>query len=186
MLWESRHTRKLDRISGYLFLVELLKLPELLQPGTSLWVAPTPEAAQRTRKWLADEKKIMIPPEFWHIAPQYDTHNVKDEALLTLVKRLRPKYVFIGVGGGPQEKLGAWLKANLDYRPAILCTGAAIAFLTGEQARIPAWADRARLGWLLRCLHDPKRFIPRYWQARKLVALYRRWGDNLPGSQVSS
>lgn len=179
-MWQSRHHRKLDRISGYIFLVELLTLPALAEPGATLWVAPNLAAATRTREWLAKERGLIVPPEAWHIAPQYDPNNVMDEALLNLAQNRRPKFIFIGVGGGPQEKLGAWLKPRLGYRPAILCTGAAIAFLTGEQARIPAWADRARLGWLLRCLHDPRRFIPRYWQARKLVSLYRRWDDQLP------
>jgi UDP-N-acetyl-D-mannosaminuronic acid transferase (WecB/TagA/CpsF family) len=105
---------------------------------------------------------------------------VHDVALLELARVRRPRFIFIGVGGGPQEKLGAWLKARLDYQPTILCTGAAIAFMTGEQARIPPWADRARLGWLARCLQNPRKFVPRYWQARKLVALYRRWGEEAP------
>lgn len=179
-LWESKHGRKLDRISGYNFLVEFLKLPDLTQPGASLWVAPNPAAAIHTREWLARERNLVVPPEAWHVAPQYEAADVKDEVLLKLARERRPRFIFIGVGGGPQEKLGAWLKPRLGYRPTILCTGAAIAFLTGEQARIPAWADRARLGWLLRCLHDPRRFIPRYWQARKLVSVYRRWGDQLP------
>jgi len=179
-LWESRHHRKLDRISGYIFLVELLKRPELTQPGATLWVAPNPSAATRTREWLAQERGLIVPPQAWHIAPQYEANQVQDEALLKLAQRLQPKFVFIGVGGGPQEKLGAWLKSRLGYRPAILCTGAAIAFLTGEQARIPEWADRARLGWLLRCLQDPRKFVPRYWAARRLVSLYRRWGEQLP------
>jgi len=182
-LWEAKHGRKLDRISGYLFLVELLKLPELAAPNASFWVAPNAKAATRTREWLAKERGIIVPPEAWHIAPQYDAQKVHDTALLNLVQKYRPRFIFIGVGGGPQEKLGAWLKSQLDYRPVILCTGAAIAFLTGEQAPIPAWADRARLGWLLRCLHDPRRFIPRYWQARKLVSLFRRWGEQRPASK---
>jgi UDP-N-acetyl-D-mannosaminuronic acid transferase (WecB/TagA/CpsF family) len=180
LLYESRHRQKLSRVSGYYFLDEFLKLPEIVSPGASLWVAPGGESAARTREWLAGARHLAAPPESWHIAPQYDPLNVRDDALLELVRRRRPRYVFIGVGGGPQEKLGAWLKARLDYRPAILCTGAAIAFLTGEQARIPAWADRARLGWLMRCVQDPRRFVPRYWQARKLVSLYRKWGEELP------
>jgi N-acetylglucosaminyldiphosphoundecaprenol N-acetyl-beta-D-mannosaminyltransferase len=179
-LWERRHGEKLSRISGYRFLQQLLKLPDLAQPRASLWVAPTTEAAARTRKWLAENLLLIVPPESWHVAPVYDANAVADEALLALVRARHPRFIFIGVGGGPQEKLGAWLKSRLDYRPAILCTGAAIAFLTGEQARIPDWADRARLGWLMRCLQDPRRFVPRYWQARRLVSLYRRWGDQAP------
>jgi UDP-N-acetyl-D-mannosaminuronic acid transferase (WecB/TagA/CpsF family) len=179
-LWEAKHRSKLIRISGYQFLVEFLKLPDIAPSGASLWVAPSFTAVESTRKWLDENLHINAPPEAWHIAPQYDSGMVHDVALLELARVRRPRFIFIGVGGGPQEKLGAWLKARLDYQPTILCTGAAIAFMTGEQARIPPWADRARLGWLARCLQNPRKFVPRYWQARKLVALYRRWGEEAP------
>ncbi len=179
-LWERRHHQPLVRISGYYFLEEFLKLPGLIEPAASFWVAPSAASAARTRAWLASTRKIATPAEAWHVAPQYGSARAEDAKLLEIIQARRPKFIFIGVGGGPQEKLGAWLKARLDYRPAILCTGAAIGFMTGEQARIPGWADRARLGWLMRCLQDPGKFIPRYWQARKLVALYRCWDEQSP------
>jgi UDP-N-acetyl-D-mannosaminuronic acid transferase (WecB/TagA/CpsF family) len=179
-LWELEHHQKLSRISGYLFLAEFLRLPELAAPESSIWVAPSAASATRTQTWMTQNLGHTAPPEAWYVAPQYPADIVEDEALLALIRSRRPKFVFICVGSGPQEKLGAWLKPRLDFRPAILCTGAAIAFLTGEQARIPAWADRARLGWLARCLQDPRRFVPRYWRARRLVSLYRRWGDRAP------
>ena len=34
--------------------------------------------------------------------------------------------------------------------PAIHCIGAALGFLTGDQVRIPHWADQWILGWLFR------------------------------------
>jgi len=179
-LWEARHHQKLARISGLYFLEEFLKLPEIAQTGSSFWIAPSAASAARTREWLATSRNLATTADAWYVAPQYGSGRAEDEQLLELIRARRPKFIFVGVGGGPQEKLGAWLEARLDYRPAILCTGAAIAFLTGEQARIPAWADRARLGWLMRCLQDPLKFIPRYWQARKLISLYRRWDDQAP------
>jgi hypothetical protein len=66
--------------------------------------------------------------------------------------------------------------ARDNARPALLCTGAAIAFLSEQQANIPVWADRYMLGWLLRTLHDPLRFFPRYWKALRLVPLLLRYG----------
>jgi N-acetylglucosaminyldiphosphoundecaprenol N-acetyl-beta-D-mannosaminyltransferase len=177
---EWRRHRKLSRISGYYFLDQFLKLPEVAQPDTGLWVAPSPASATRTREWLAHARGVQTTPRAWYAAPRYEAGEVRDEQLLELAQVRRPRFIFIGVGGGPQEKLGAWLKAQLDYRPTILCTGAAIAFMTGEQARIPDWADRARLGWLVRCLRDPAKFLPRYWAARRLVSLYRQWGAEAP------
>jgi len=58
--------------------------------------------------------------------------------------------------------------------------GAAIAFLSGDQAHIPFWADRLALGWLVRCLRDPRVFVPRYLRAFKLAYLVVRYDDKPP------
>lgn len=63
---------------------------------------------------------------------------------------------------------------------AIHCIGAAIAFLSGDQVAIPAWADKLYPGWLFRCLSEPKRYVPRYWAARKLFSLMVRYRSDLP------
>jgi UDP-N-acetyl-D-mannosaminuronic acid transferase (WecB/TagA/CpsF family) len=94
--------------------------------------------------------------------------------------------VIIGVGGGVQEKLGADLLRQLDYLPSVHCIGAAIGFLSGEQARIPMWADRCKLGWLFRCINNPSRFVPRYWEARKLIGLMLQYHGRLPNRGPSA
>jgi UDP-N-acetyl-D-mannosaminuronic acid transferase (WecB/TagA/CpsF family) len=68
----------------------------------------------------------------------------------------------------------------MSYRASIHCIGAAIAFLSGDQVGIPVWADRFYLGWLFRSAADPKRFVPRYWEARKLLSLMLRNRGQLP------
>jgi UDP-N-acetyl-D-mannosaminuronic acid transferase (WecB/TagA/CpsF family) len=68
----------------------------------------------------------------------------------------------------------------LSYKPAIHCIGAAIAFLSGDQVRIPVWVDQAGLGWLWRSASNPPRFIPRYWAARHLATMMLRYRDRLP------
>ncbi len=68
--------------------------------------------------------------------------KVEDKELIEKLQAIRPKHVVITVGGGTQERLGLYLKRNLDYLPAIHCIGAAIAFLSGDQVHIPEWADR--------------------------------------------
>jgi UDP-N-acetyl-D-mannosaminuronic acid transferase (WecB/TagA/CpsF family) len=88
--------------------------------------------------------------------------------------------VVVTIGGGTQERLGLYLKRHLSYLPAIHCIGAAIAFLSGDQVHIPTWADRRYLGWLFRCVSNPKRFVPRYWDARQLFGLMVRYRDTLP------
>jgi UDP-N-acetyl-D-mannosaminuronic acid transferase (WecB/TagA/CpsF family) len=109
---------------------------------------------------------------------------VEDAALLELVERLHPEDVIVTVGGGVQERLGYFLKQRLSYLPSIHCVGAAIAFLSGAQVKIPRWADKLYLGWLFRSFSQPSRFIPRYWSARKLLGLVHRYRENLPVSTV--
>ena len=106
--------------------------------------------------------------------------RIEDPVLLAVLNENRPRYVLINIGGGVQEKLGYYLRENLDYRPAIICTGAALAFLSGQQAPIPAWADRYYLGWLLRCFKSPTRFVPRYWRAMRLIQVMWKYRERSP------
>ena len=105
---------------------------------------------------------------------------MQDEALLALVRQMRPGHVVIAVGGGIQDKLGQYLLEQLDYRPAVHCIGAALGFLTGDQVRIPDWADKYYLGWFFRSLAQPRVFIPRLWNAGRLPWLVFHWRDKLP------
>ena len=47
------------------------------------------------------------------------------------------------------------------------------------------WADRLFLGWLFRCFSEPKKFVPRYWKARKLASLMFRYRENPPIVEAS-
>jgi len=48
------------------------------------------------------------------------------------------------------------------------------------QAKIPVWADRSGLGWLMRCLYEPRKFIPRYISALPLVWMVARYREKSP------
>ncbi len=135
-------------------------------------------SAKRNLEWLG-RQEITVPEDCVYTAPIYGAH-IDDKSLLERVERLQPQHIVITVGGGVQERLGLYLKRSLSYLPAIHCIGAAIAFLSGDQVYIPVWADRFYLGWLLRSASEPKRFVPRYWDARKLLKLMLRYRDRLP------
>ena len=51
---------------------------------------------------------------------------------------------------------------------------------SGDQVHIPVWADRFYLGWFFRSVAEPKRYVPRYWGAVKLLPLMLRHRDRLP------
>lgn len=171
---------KLPRTSGFGFLKILLIQPTFKKSGSSFWIMPNEASLKKNISWLKAQG-VYLSDDFVYLAPVYPRVGiVEDRALLLQLEKSRSSFIFVCVGSGPQEKLGLWLKQNLSYHPAIICIGAAIGFLSGDQVKIPAWADRICIGWLLRCLNDPLRFIPRYVKALRLVYLILRYGDNAP------
>jgi UDP-N-acetyl-D-mannosaminuronic acid transferase (WecB/TagA/CpsF family) len=175
-----RGHRLAARTSGLRYLHELLRQPSLREHGATYWVMPSQASTQRNLDWLASEG-LRVTADDCYVAPFYPRRGaVEDPELLAIIERRRPAHVFVCVGSGVQEKLGLYLKRQLDYSPGIHCIGAAIAFLSGDQVHIPLWADRLALGWLVRCLRDPKVFVPRYLRAFKLAYLVVRYDDKPP------
>lgn len=134
-----------------------------------LWVMPSADEELRVRN-LLDGLGFDPRRQHFYQAPLYRIQEDYDDASLReVVADFHPDWVVLGIGGGKQEKLGFRLREGLrrDGRPlpVILCTGGAIAFLSGGQARIPVWADRLYLGWLLRIMDNPRTFATRYWNA---------------------
>jgi UDP-N-acetyl-D-mannosaminuronic acid transferase (WecB/TagA/CpsF family) len=179
LIWNRIQTIPIKRLSGLEYLRELLLEPDVREPGNTLWIMASPVSAKRNLDWLAGQG-IVIPEDNIYMAPMYGNAPIDDPALIERLNRLRPQHVVVTIGGGTQERLGLYLKRNLAYRPAIHCIGAAIAFLSGDQVHIPVWADKFYLGWLFRSLAEPKRYIPRYWDARKLLAIMLRNRSRLP------
>jgi N-acetylglucosaminyldiphosphoundecaprenol N-acetyl-beta-D-mannosaminyltransferase len=184
LIWNRISKQKIHRLSGLKYLRELLQREDGHRPGNVVWIMAGPASAQKNLDWLKTQG-IEVPQECVYLAPMYG-REIEDPALLALLERMRPQHVVVTVGGGTQERLGLYLKQRLSYRPAIHCIGAAIAFLSGDQVGIPVWADRLYLGWLFRTLADPKRFGPRYWEARKLLKLMVRYRERLPEAAESA
>lgn len=178
LIWNLMERDRLPRVSGLAYLRALLEREDARRPGNTLWVMAGRASAEKNLEWLRSQG-IEVPEECVYLAPMYGD-PMEDEALVARLERLRPQHVVITVGGGTQERLGAYLKHQLDYRPALHCIGAAIAFLSGDQVHIPVWADRLYLGWLFRCLSSPKRYVPRYLSAPRLLPLLWRYRGRLP------
>lgn len=191
LIWNSlgvfARRRKLGRLSGLRFLRTLLGEAELRAPEASFWVMPSPEERDRNLLWLRRNGYVHLTTDDCYIAPDYRQCGDRDaggglidEALVGMIEQRRPRWIFLNIGSGVQEPLGVWLRARLSYRPAIICSGAAIAFLAGGQAEIPPWADRFFLGWFLRVLRKPGTFLPRYLRAFSLLPVLLRWRGELP------
>ena len=184
-LWTKYFSKSsIKRISGLLFLKNLLDRKNWLRDKT-LWVMPTPKEADASMQWLKDRFPEAPEHREVYLAPIYPkVEKISDDELLAKIEKSKPKFVFIQLGGGTQERLGLFLKQKLSFKPAIICTGAALAFLSGQQAKIPMWADHLFIGWFLRCMHQPKTFIPRYLKAFKLIYLLFKFGKNCPSPNI--
>jgi len=178
LMWNWMEGDSIERLSGLKYMRELLLAPDFRAAGNTLWIMPNSESARRNIAWLTSQG-ISVPEQCIYVAPIYGP-AAEDPALIEHMRKHRVKHVVVTVGGGTQERLGLYIKRNLEYLPAIHCIGAAIAFLSGDQVKIPKWADELYLGWLIRCLSAPRRYIPRYWTSISVVSLLWRYRNRLP------
>ena len=198
LLWRFFVGERVPRISGLEHMKRLLEHPSVRQSGAVLWVVATERSKQKLEQFLTRSPRRVIGQKGeegitktdWaspiaqstdeiYVAPKYG-RLVVDEELISLVRQKHPRHIVIAVGGGTQDKLGSYLLERLDYRPAVHCIGAAIGFLTGDQVRIPDWADRYYAGWFFRSVAQPRVFVPRFWSARRLPWLIWKHRDRLP------
>ncbi len=178
LTWRLLRRENVRRISGLEYLKHLLAKLKGERTPEIFWVLPSDRARQKLLNWSRGES-FPIKIDNCYVAPKYGL-EIEDRHLLARVEERRPAHVLIAIGAGPQEKLGYYLRENLSYRLAIHCTGAALAFITGDQIAIPDWADRSYLGWFLRLLSQPRRFISRLTRAFELPWLIWKYDKNLP------
>ncbi|HEV2804396.1 MAG TPA: WecB/TagA/CpsF family glycosyltransferase [Chthoniobacterales bacterium] len=177
LLWRLLRRRRISRISGLAYLKELLGRRAFREDPSILWVLPDERARDFALRWL-QYHGFLTAADRCYVAPIYGS-RVEDPALLDRIRAQPPGHVVIALSGGVQEKLGFYLRENFD-RPAIHCIGAALGFVTGYQVAIPAWADRLYLGWLVRLIANPRKFLPRALSAFALPGLIMRYGERLP------
>ena len=179
-LWQNLFTNnKVIRISGLRFLETFLNEFKFFE--SSFWVMPDSAQSKKNISWIKKAYGYEVKQNQVYIAPIYSkVGHLTDTALLSKLQVLNPSTVFIQLGGGVQERLGLFLKENLKVDSTILCTGAALAFLSREQAPIPKWVDKYYLGWLMRCIFNPKVFFPRYMKAFRLIYLLMKYGKKSP------
>jgi N-acetylglucosaminyldiphosphoundecaprenol N-acetyl-beta-D-mannosaminyltransferase len=159
---------KVKKISGYLFLKKFIQCLKRENKEKIFLIDPSHNQSKINKHYLKSQKINKI---HQYIAPIYKKNKIFDEQLLDNINKIKPKYILINLGGGTQEVLGNYLKKKLNYKPSIICSGAAISFLTKQQAPLTDFIDKVYAGWLLRIIFDPFNFLPRYLFAFKLFFL---------------
>jgi UDP-N-acetyl-D-mannosaminuronic acid transferase (WecB/TagA/CpsF family) len=160
--------KKVTKYSGYLFLKNFLNLN--FNKETNFFIIdPNLEESKANISYLNSKNITNIKN---YIAPKYDNKIIIDNNLLEEIIKFRPRYIIINLGGGIQESLANYIKNNCDFKVSILCTGAAISFLTKKQAPINDFGDKLYLGWFMRILYNPKKFLMRTIKSISLINLF--------------
>ena len=89
------------------------------------------------------------------------TSEAEVEKCIQFIKKSSSSVAFLAVGSPRQEELALRVK-NAGSSSALLCIGASILFLSGEEKRAPKILQHLNLEWLFRLLNDPKRLARRY------------------------
>jgi UDP-N-acetyl-D-mannosaminuronic acid transferase (WecB/TagA/CpsF family) len=177
ILWLLRTGERVRRISGLRLLRGLFGRGDFRAKGDTFWVMPSSADSEANLAWLRGEG-FEVSEDDTYVAPMYPrTGPIADDKLLEILGARRPRLVFVALSGGVQERLGADLRRRLGYKPAILCIGGAIAFLSGRQTGIPVWADRLALGWLLRLVSNPVAFSAKLRGVERLAPMIWRYGS---------
>lgn len=157
--------KNVNKFSGYLFLNNFLNL-NFKKKTNFLTIDPTLDDSKINLSYLKSRNIKNIKS---YVAPQYDNKNINDKNLIKIIKKYKPRYVIINIGGEIQEMLGLFIKKNINFKSSIICTGAAIAFLTKRQAPINDILDKFYLGWLVRTLYNPRKFFFRTIKSLYLI-----------------
>ena len=158
--------QKVKKLSGFLFLKTFLD--NFKNQQKILFIDPSRKSNILNIKFLKSKKIINFKT---YIAPNYNK-KFFDLKLLNLINNYKPKYIVINIGGGSQEPLAIYINKNIKYNVSIMCTGAALAFMTGEQAPINKFIDKIYLGWLTRILWNPKLYLGRILKSFKIIKFF--------------
>ena len=158
--------QKVNKLSGFLFLKNFLE--NYNNKDKILLINPSKKSNYLNKKYLRSSKIYNFKS---YSAPHYKK-KIADHVLLSLVKKYKPRYIVINIGGGTQEPLAIYLRNNIKFKISIMCTGAAIAFMTGEQAPINKLIDKIYLGWLLRIVWNPKLYLGRILKSFKIIKFF--------------
>ena len=151
------------KFSGYKFISKFLK-DNSMKNKKILSLDPSTMSSKINNKFLKSKKFKFIKN---YVCPKYSATQVKDINLLKIINKYKPDIIISNIGGGIQEKLALYISKNIKNQ-IIICSGAAISFFTGEQARITFMVDRLYLGWLSRLFFKPKKYYKRIYKSFSL------------------
>jgi UDP-N-acetyl-D-mannosaminuronic acid transferase (WecB/TagA/CpsF family) len=157
----------LKKFSGYKFISFFLD-DNFFKKKKILLLNPSMESTKINRSFFKSRKFKFIKN---YTCPIYNAKNVIDQNLLNLINYYNPEIIISNIGGLIQEELAFYITKNYKNKIVILCTGAALSFFTGEQAKIGPLFDRLYLGWFKRLIFNPVDYYKRVLVSFGLASL---------------
>ena len=140
---------KVRKFSGFKFLNKFLLNLSKKNKKKIYLIDPSYKQSVINKNYLQSKKINKI---YQYISPIYKKNRIYDLKLVNKINKIKPKYIMINLGGGTQEVLGNYLKKKLNYKPSIICTGAAISYFTKQQAPLTNFLDNI-------CINPAKHII---------------------------
>lgn len=161
---------KVQKLSGYLFLNNFLNKKNIKNKKIYT-INPSIIAKNKNDEYLRKKNFLNFRS---YVAPKYNKILIEnDKKLINELNIFKPRFIIINIGGGVQEILAQNISKKIKFKTSIMCTGAAIAFMTGEQAPINRLVDKFYLGWLIRLLFGPKKYFKRTISSFGVISLFK-------------
>lgn len=139
-----------ERVSGIDLMLKLAEVSavkgyKVFLAGSAPGVAD--EAARRLKKRF---------PGLQVVGTYHGYFGGDDSALLKLILDAGPDLLFVGLGGGRQEK---WLNRHLAELKCVgMGIGGSLDVISGRKKRAPRWIQALYIEWLYRLLTEPQRW----------------------------
>jgi|688.fasta_scaffold52823_6 UDP-N-acetyl-D-mannosaminuronic acid transferase (WecB/TagA/CpsF family) len=159
---------KIKKFSGYKFISKLIKDKKLKEKKILLINPSIKDEECNIRLFKKKNFKFI----YSYLAPFYrSSSSFFDRNLFKKINKIKPRIIIINISGLKQENLAFMIQQNIKFKLSIFCLGGAISFITGTQAPINSFFDKYYLGWFIRIIHRPDRFILRTIKSILLVKL---------------
>jgi N-acetylglucosaminyldiphosphoundecaprenol N-acetyl-beta-D-mannosaminyltransferase len=161
--------KKFKKFSGYKFMRNFLA--DFSMKNKKILLLESKQSEKKINLLYFKSKKFRFVKNY--VCPIYKkkAKHIRDKYLIKFIKSYRPKFIISNIGGLIQEPLALYIKNNVKHKCVIICSGAALSFITGSGAKISDLVDKFNLGWLSRIIFNPTIFIPRIGFSLKLMPI---------------
>ena len=154
IVWGARKFKEriVYRIPGIEFGWSLLKLAG--QKGYSVYFLGAKDIALKQALTQIRDSFPNLKISGWH-SGYFD--KKEESAIIKEIKEKKPDILFVGMGGGKQEK---WIFAHRDLNvPFTIGVGGSFDVWSGRIKRAPAFVQKVGLEWLYRMIIQPARIV---------------------------